>query len=404
MTAHLRHLYLTLLTVASLAFTGCTDHATESSVKKKYSIYAMLKDGNEYLLQIDSLNSGIISPEKTGAKVVPPRIFHDLIVRDGYYYRLDMRTGKFSRSTVKNDVLTEEQSLQVDGFTTCQNYNWISTDSLLLIGYDEGTKKIRSARVNVRNMTAVQDIVDIDAPSGIYNSISIGFSKFSDGKLIVGYSYHTINGAYNYTTGDTVYVNVLGYPQMKSLQKLKDTRSTYPGDENTRQAHSFTDEKGDFYFISAPGIAGGNNPNKPTGIYRIQQSQTTLDQEYFFNISASPIQNHGYGLWYIGKGKAIIRTERKGIFSGMKDHWKVPHFDYYVIDLQSKTTSRLPLPLDKGTAKQCVMVENGMVYIGVNSDTEGSYVWMYNSESGDLKKGLKFDDKVDYILRLERLN
>jgi hypothetical protein len=364
----------------------------------------MSKDGKEYLVQLDSLDSGTIFPQKSGAKVEPPRIYHDLIVRDGYYYRLDMKSGRFIRAHVKNNQLTEDKSLAIEGFSICQNYNWITPDSLLLIGYDDSTKKIRYATVNVKNMTAVQDVMEIAAPFGKYNSMSIGFSKLSQGKLMVGYSYHTIVGAYNYSTGDTVYVDVLSYPQMKLFERIKDTRSTYPGDENTRQAHSFTDEKGDFYFIAAPGIAGGNHPNKPTGIYRIKQGDTALDQDYFFNISASAIQNHGYGLWYTGSGKAIIRTERKNIFSGMKDHWKIPHFDYYVIDLETKETSRLPLPLDKGTAKQCVLVEDGMVYIGVNSQTEGNYIWHYNPKSGDLKKGLKFDPEIDYILRVERLN
>jgi hypothetical protein len=364
----------------------------------------MSKDGKEYLVQLDSLDSGTIFPQKSGAKVEPPRIYHDLIVRDGYYYRLDMKSGRFIRAHVKNNQLTEDKSLAIEGFSICQNYNWITPDSLLLIGYDDSTKKIRYATVNVKNMTAVQDVMEIAAPFGKYNSMSIGFSKLSQGKLMVGYSYHTIVGAYNYSTGDTVYVDVLSYPQMKLLERIKDTRSTYPGDENTRQAHSFTDEKGDFYFIAAPGIAGGNHPNKPTSIFRIKKGDTALDQDYFFNISASAIQNHGYGLWYTGSGKAIIRTERKNIFSGMKDHWKIPHFDYYVIDLETKATSRLPLPLDKGTAKQCVLVENGMVYIGVNSQTEGNYIWHYNPNSGDLKKSLKFDPEIDYILRVERLN
>jgi hypothetical protein len=398
------HLYLLLLAFLSLVFSGCAENKPADSVQKKYSIYTMSKDGHEYLVTRDSLDSGMVNSKKDGAVVKPSRIFHDLIVCDGYYYRLDRRTGKFSRSTVKNNILTEDATVQIEGFTTCQTYNWMSRDSLLLIGYDDESRKVRSARINVKSMQAVQDVMEVQVPFGAYNSMSIGFSRFSEGKLIIGYSFHTIDDDYNYTTGDTIYVDVLSYPQMRSLKKLKDTRTTYPGDENTRQPHFFTDEKGDFYFIASPGIAGGNNPAKPTAIYRMKKSENTVDADYFFNISESEIQNHGYGLWYTGNGKAIIRTERKNIFTGMKDHWKVPHFDYYVIDLQTKSTARLNLPLDKGTAKQCVLVGDGVVYIAVNSESAGNFIWLYNPKTGSLKKGLKFDDQTDYILRIERLN
>ena len=399
-----RHLYFLLLTSFLLIFSGCAENKPADSVQKKYSIYTMSKNGNEYLVTRDSLDSGTINSKKEGAEVKPPRIFHDLIVHSGFYYRLDRRTGKFSRSAIKKNILTEEATVQINGFTTCQTYNWISQDSLLLIGYDEENRLIRSARINVKSMQAVQNVMEVQVPFGAYNSMSIGFSRFSEGKLIIGYSFHTIDKEYSYTTGDTIYVDVLSYPQMRSLKKLKDTRTTYPGDENTRQQHFFTDEKGDFYFIASPGIAGGNSPAKPTAIYRMKKSEDTIDADYFFNISESDIQNHGYGLWYTGNGKAIIRTERKNIFTGMKDHWKVPHFDYYAIDLQTKSTTRLDLPLDKGTAKQCVLVEDGIVYIAVNSESAGNYIWLYNPETGSLEKGLKFDDQTDYILRIERLN
>ena len=88
----------------------------------------------------------------------------------------------------------------------------------------------------------------------------------------------------------------------------------------------------------------------------------------------------------------------------MKDHYKVPHFDFYLLNLEKQTTSRLPLPLDKGTSRQCVLVKNGTVYITVNSGNDGCYVWLLNPETGALKKGLKFSDDTEYILRLERLN
>ena len=387
-------------------FNSCTKENTEKEIlsQKKYSIYAMMKDGKEYIIQTDLLKNGSINPEKQGAKVIPSRLFYDLIVRDGFYYRLDWKTSTFIKYSILNNTFTQVSALPLTGFSTIENYNWINQDSLLLIGYDQKSPKIRYAKIQVKKMTAVEGIMQIPTPSGAFNWMSVGFSKFMNGNLFVGYTYHTANNFQTYTTSDTVYVEILNYPEMRSVKSFKDTRSAYPGGVNTRQPHSFTDEKGDFYFIACPGIALGNNPNKPTGIYRIKQSREILDPDYFFNISASAIQNHGYGFWYIGRGKAIVRTERKGLFTGMKDHYSIPHFDFYILDLTTKLTTRLNLPLDKGTARQCILVENGLVYITVNSDSEGSYVWNYNPETGDLQKGLKFEGEIDYILRLDQLN
>ena len=385
---------------------GCDSKKSSQFTSKdqKYSIYAMMKGGKEYIVQTDSLLTGTLNPEQKGTPVIPPRLYYDLIVNNGNYYRVDWKTNSFIKYRVETNVFRKQAELPLIGISTIENYNWISKDSLLIIGYDEKTKSVRYAKIQVKEMKAVQGKMQIPRPFEPFNAMSVGFSKLVDDKLLVGYTYHLSNNLNSYTSSDTIYVETLSYPEMKYLSRSKDTRSAYPGGENTRQSHTFTDEKGDFYFIACPGIAYGNNPKKPTGIFRIKKSQTAIDPDYFFNISSSPIQNHGYGLWYVGNGKAIVRTERRALFTGMKDHYKVPHFDFYLLDLNLQSVERLDLPLDKGTSRQCILVDDNVVYITVNSDSEGSYVWLYNPQSGELKKGLKFDEKLDYILRLEKIN
>jgi hypothetical protein len=195
---------------------------------------------------------------------------------------------------------------------------------------------------------------------------------------------------------------MLSYPELKVQKTLKDSRSTYPGGANTAQQNTFTDDKGDFHFLACPGIALGNNPDKPTAMYRIKKDEDDLDSTFFWNISAS-IKNHAYGLWDIGNNQAIIRSERRELFTGIEDHYKVPHIEFYILDLLTKTTKKLDLPLDKGTSRQCVLVENGLVYISLNSETDGNFIWTYNPKDGSLEKGLQLSGEVDYILRIEKL-
>lgn len=383
---------------------GCREQSDDNErvTGKKYSIYAMMKNGKEYILQTDSLASGEVNPEKSGARVVPAPLYYELIVRDGQYYSINRRTGQLVRYKIANGEFVKDTAVAVTGFSSVENYNWLSRDSLMILGYDENARKVRYVKIHVGDLGITQGIVPIPAPFGNYNWLSIGFAQCLENKLYIGYCYHTYT-LDNYTTGDTIYTAILDYPRLKPLETLRETRSVYPGGVNTRQSHSFVTESGDFYFIACPGIASGNYPEKPTGIFRIKKSRKEIDPAYFFNISASAIKNHGYGFWYVGNGKAIVRTERKGLYTGMKDHYKVPHFDFYLLDLEEQTSSRLPLPLDKGTSRQCVLVEGGTVYITVNSGNEGCYVWLLNPETGSLKKGLKLSRDTEYILRLERL-
>lgn len=395
---------LTCFLVIVLLLTGCNKQSDETTRAGRYSIYAMMRDGKEYIFQTDSLASGNVEPDKMGAQVLPEPLYYELIVRDGRYYAVDRKTGEFVRYRFSDNRFIADTSVALTGLPTAENYQWLSKDTLLLLGYDDYSQQIRFAKIDVNTMRATQGIVPIPKPFGAYNWISVGFAEFLDRKLNIGYCYHTYT-LQNYTTGDTIYNAVIDFPQMTLDTIYKDTRSVYPGGINTRQSHSFVTENGDFYFIACPGIAAGNRANdRPTGIFRIRKSQRAIDPDYFFNISESSIKNHGYGFWYIGNGKAIVRTERKGLYTGMKDHYKVPHFDFYVVDLEKQTTQRLNLPLDKGTARQCVLVEKGTVYITVNTESAGSYVWIYNPKTGSLTKGLKFSPDTEYILRMEVLN
>jgi hypothetical protein len=401
-----RYISYALLFLFLLSLSGCTgDNSGEKNgAQKKYSIYAMMKDGNEYIVQTDSIVSGSLNPALQGTKLPLKDMWSDLIVRDGYYYRLNWKTETFIKYQIENEEFKEVASTKLTDFSFLETYTWTAPDTILLITYNRKSGFVRFAKLNTKTMDVREGKLAIPSPSGIYNWMSLGFAELRAGKLFVGYTYHTINKNENYTTSDTAYVAVLKFPGLTLLKTSKDTRSTYPGGINTEQPFTFADEKGDMYFIACPGIALGNNPKKPTGIFRIKKSEDTIDPEYFFNISTSPIQNHGYGLWYLGDGKAIVRTERKIIFTGMKDHYKVPHFDFFVIDLKTKSTAKLNLPLDKGSARQCVILEDDLAYITTNSDREGSFVWVYNSEKNKLEKGLQFSGNVDYILRIDQLH
>lgn len=396
---------ITALLFISLLF-SCKERSsgTGSDTKKKYAIYILGKDAKEYMLETNELDSGILYPEKAGAALDEKSIDRDMIVRDGFYYRINRRKASFLKYKVEDGRFSQAASAPLEDFAA-DNFYWISKDTLLLTGLNaQDFTQAKYALIQTTEMKVlVVGSLAIPAPSGKYTSISTGFTELKGHKLLIGYTYHQKLSSYDYTTSDTTYVASFSYPELKKLATEKDIRSTYPGGTNLVQPYTFNDEKGDYYFMTCPGIALGNRADLPTGIFRIKAGESQPDKGYFFNISASLIHNHGYGIWYLGGNQAIIRTERKDLFKGLNDHYSTAHFEFYLLDLSGKVLKKLALPLDKGTRRACIIVKGDTAYIAVNSTKEGNYIWLYNIKTGALKKGVQLAGDTDFIMRIDEL-
>ncbi|SDL82350.1 DUF4374 domain-containing protein [Pedobacter antarcticus] len=371
---------------------------------KHYSLYILGKDGVDYMLETNSLDKGTLKPEDDGIKLYGSVMDRDIIVHQGFYYHLNRKKPIFEKYKKQGKTLKTIASIPLEDFYI-ENFKWIDDQTLLLTGLsNKQALKVRYMLLNTAEMRVISaGFIPVEVPGSIYSAISVGIVEPKDKEVLIGYTFHRQTSASSYTTSDTTYMAVYTFPEMKLRKLTKDTRSTYPGGMNTIQPYSFYDEKKDYYLMTCPGIALGNRTELPTAIMRIKAGDTVLDPDYFFNISDSPIKNHAYGIWYLGNGKAIIRSERKDLFKGLNDHYSTPHFEFYILDLAKKTTTKLDLPLDKGTRKQCVIVQDDIAYIAVNSPKEGNYVWIYNIKDGSLKRGLQMSGQTDFILRIDKL-
>jgi hypothetical protein len=374
----------------------------DDKTNQTYSLFIMTEDANEYVLQTNLLNEGILDPEKNGILLNTQNIGRDLIVKNGFYYYLNKKDGVFYKYTRNKNTLQKVDSVVISDFYE-NNYSWLENDTLLLLGSDREDSIVKYVKIATADFSLTQGIIAIEKSLPAYNALSIGFSNVKDDKLFIGYTFHIYNSD-SYSTSDTAFIAILNYKNMQVLETIKDTRSTFPGSHNLIEPATFKNETGDFYFLTCPGVALGNNIEKPTAILRILNNADRPDSTYFFNISASPINNHAYSIYYIGKNKAIIRSERKDLYKNWNEHWKVPHYEFYVLDLTTQTIDKLKLPLDKGTRRQCVLAEGNLVYISINSDTEGNNIWIYNTLDGSLKKGLALTGHTSFILRMDKLN
>jgi|GEM_PF-773460 len=106
----------------------------------------------------------------------------------------------------------------------------------------------------------------------------------------------------------------------------------------------------------------------------------------------------GAATWYIGNGKAIIRTLVAGQAIDA-DH------SYSIINIRTGSfIKKLDLLADKRERMvQAVIIEDGKAYIAVNA-RDRDYIWEYDPATDKLTKGAEFTGGIDYILRIEKLN
>ncbi|WP_437921249.1 hypothetical protein [Sphingobacterium sp. LRF_L2] len=404
MSNKLPNLYFSIILVSILGFaTSC--ESVPPKEKPKYSFFFMTKENKQLLWQTSQLESGGVSPESVGTVLErPARIWYYMLVHDNHYYYVDTKTEYLVKGRLERQSFVRLDSIYLKGFSYSDNAVFLDENSLFIVNHSVGHKRKKYALVNVEDMTADIHELPLDTPESPFDNMSIGFVYKRANKLWLGYTYHFTNKKMGFGSSDTVYVAQLSYPEMKLIHVDKDGRSTYPGNVNTAQENTFEDEKGNFYFMSTPGIARGANPYQPTAIYRIKADEDHIDTNYFFNISSSVIRNHAYGFWYLGNNKAIVRSERKDLFNNYKEHYLVPHIEYYVVDLEDSTAiTKLDLPLDRGTSRSCVLVEGKKAYITINDGKGNNDVWIYNTAEKSLKKGLHVSGDVDYIFRLDLL-
>lgn len=398
-----KQLNIILLLLGVICFTACKNSSSIDK-PKKYSLHLIDMDAREYIVTTDDLDTGLIKPEDI-TKALPDSISRNIVVKDGFYYSLQRKSNVLTKYALKDHKLTAVSYLKLHDYGE-ENFIWAGKDTLLLSGLNHSYNEGKYYLINVEKMQILaQGQLPIERPKGKFVSTSIGFVEKRKDTLFVGYTFHPPMKDGNYTTSDTMYISQISYPKMEIVGTQKEIRSTYPAGVNTVQHNEFTDEHGDFYFMSCPGIAMGNRPDLPTAIFRIKANSVATDPNYFFNLSSSIIGNHAYGLWYVGQGKAIVRSERKDLYKGLADHYSTPHFEFYLLDIvNQKVIKKLDLPLDKGTRKDCVLVKDNTVYIAVNSATEGNYIWKYDLKTDKLTKGLQLAGLTAFIVRLDQLS
>jgi len=367
----------------------------------KYALYLLKKDNRDAIILLDNLDSTYtISLEQ--AVPLDKKFDRNLILHAGYYYRVDAHSKRFTKYQLEQDGLQAIADLPMEGFHI-ENFQWIDQHTLLLLNLDNiEYAELAYKLIDIRNFTLLREgPLQLPYSAIPKKYLSIGFSHLQNNRLMIGYSAGKILENNNYSTLDSMYTALYDFEQMQLISASADARSTYPGGINTVQTYNFTDQNGDFYLMSCPGIALGNSPHLPTAIFRIKNGQTHIDPNFMINISQQ-INNHAYGMWSLGKHEVLIRSERKDLYTDFSNHHNVYQFEYYRINLLSQEFTKLALPLDKGTRKENVLVDAGKVYIGIDDENDQHQIWVYDITTKKLHTGARIQNSTNFILRIDR--
>jgi len=381
---------------------ACSTAPAPKKITGTYSVYIMKKDGTHALIQADSLSGDSINVNEQSIGI-PATFDRSVIVKDGFYYHMNTWENSFNKYKLTSSGLEKVSGIPIID-THIENKLWIGPDTLLLLTLDDNTyTKVGYYQIDMKHFKIISSgTIPLVFPSKEFKTVSIGFSMFDQQKLLFGYCFNKIMDSKNYTTIDTMYTATLDFSSMEIINVEKDSRSAYPGGINTVQSYSFKDEANNFYFMSCPGIALGNNLKMPTAIFKIHPTLDRIDAHYMINITQK-IGNHAYGMWYLGNSEALIRSERKDRYKNFSDHHSTYHFEYYRVHLLTGEMTKLALPFDKGTRKESVVIADNKAYIGIDDSTDAHQIWVYDITSKHISKGLKLSKETDFILRIDEM-
>lgn len=217
-------------------------------------------------------------------------------------------------------------------------------------------------------------------------------------KLFIPFHILDARGWFTTPRADSAYVAVYSYPDMGTEPEkiIKDPRTSNIGVNGASSGMIETDN-GDLYTFSCGAEMAGFAPasSKPSGILRIPSGETDFDPNYFFDIGAATGGGKLFWFDYVGDNKAIgrILTHDDGGAWGAFGR-DVFNQKLVIIDLAAQTVTDVAnVPMHAKRYASPVMVEDGKVYVSVETETE-AFVYQVDVETATATKGAEILGKT----------
>lgn len=343
----------------------------------------------DYLLTVDDVSTGSISTIGNG------------IEQDGSYrYYLTAENNFFSFLYGQgNPGAVTTYNLNTDGkLTKKSDFQAETVHIFAAVNKEILTVKIPRSGASISSMyridAATSLIVgeakqDIAKVAGNGERAHYTWATQVGDKVFMPYMSIKGDGVANFETkyGDSTWVAVYNYPELKLEKIIKDNRTSYIGSYFNNGLYQ--DEKGDAYGFSGA-IATNNktlSSKNPSAIVKIKKGTTEFDQSYFFNIQE---KSGGYKIsssTYISDGKfLVLMYGNPGTNTGAA---KLAIADVY--NQTFKWVTNVPETITSATSIYNIVSEDGKsAILGINTP-EGNWVYSINGTTAVATRGMKVE-------------
>ncbi|MBB6613180.1 DUF4374 domain-containing protein [Pontibacter sp. Tf4] len=223
--------------------------------------------------------------------------------------------------------------------------------------------------------------------SAITNQVAPSYAgmRISNGYLYLAY-YISDPSTFNTASTEKAEIAVFTYPALDFVKVMEDTRVGPIGGFNTKTG-LIKDEQGNIYAVSHSNPANGySQSTKPAGILRINSGQTTIDQNYFFDVAAVTGGKTISHMLYLGNNKVFVEVNTAD--RAQQQRWMDSPLKSAIIDLNTKAITYIQgLPEHSGLGRRLSALHDGNnLYIAI---PEGNKIYMYriNLENNTATKG-----------------
>lgn len=379
-------LFIIVLSLFSCSSDDDTPNTVEEDPKKDYKFLLALA-----LPATDLYPFHIIDDVETGnANILDaqeiPNLPYNVVIngKDGYIY-LNSET-KLTKYEVNEDgILTPLGSVPNTGISGGPVSEFLSDNRLLVStgarAADGGVFNYQI--INTTDMTEeTAGTITLPINEGDKSAPSLYILK--DNKIYVPFYHADANwGAFNQASIAIYNAETMAYEKVITTDKAAGVGFSVVS------SHAIV-ENGDLYLTSTNTDYWGANESIPSGIVRIKAGASDFDDTYFFNLSEKFGGNHTAGMAYAGNNKAVVQVFRSDLITEYKDYQGSYVIEYHAIDLITKETTKLNLPLSKYPRRTVRSIGNGKVAIVGNTETEGNNIYIYDAATNAVTKGLSY--------------
>lgn len=388
---------ITLLLTISL-MSSCSKEPSQQGGfegEEKYDYFLLSALGSwpntvHYMTATNNLREGEMNLEVEGDEVNSKGTY-SYIVKDGYIYNYKTDQGVFKKMKYTKDHLVTELEVPFAAIYDINTFTWIDDNTLLVLGTTGGVEKLVCTVFDVRTLRILHqgEIKGLDTFPDKYNYYLLGAIAYVDGKLFLQYGYRD----HTWLTPSYFNFATISYPNFEVISKEDDTRSRGVANSSPYFRTTFVKDKTDFYFTCFPREATGQTD---VFLFRARKGDTATDKSYEINLSnlvgGKTIEP---AIGYLGDNKMVLLYRDPAL----GDRYNAR---YALVDLETKKIVRVldEIPGDE-PYELGFFCKEGKLYIANNAAKEQNHIWIYDSQTDQVTKGMKIPDRISGFARFE---